>query len=96
MLDIMFLFLGDIIDNKVLTDTEFIEKHIEISDCKCREQRYQPSLQCIPEADDDGYESDKSDTPMYRNKYKRSEYARRHHSSSSRLRKYSSEKDTTK
>lgn len=67
-LDIMYLFLGDIIDNKILTDTDFIEKHIEIVDCKCREQRYQPVLQCIPEAihddeDGSGYESDQSDTP---------------------------------
>ena len=60
----MYLFLGDVSEsNKILTDSEFVEKHIEIADCKCREQRYQPSLQCIPEdeGDDDGYESDKSD-----------------------------------
>ncbi|KAL4470710.1 hypothetical protein ABPG72_016715 [Tetrahymena utriculariae] len=60
-LDLIYLFLGDISDNKILNDTEYIEKHIEIVDCRCREQRYQPSLQCIPEAEDDGYESDRSD-----------------------------------
>jgi len=40
MLDIMYLFLGDVSENKILTDSEFVEKHIEIADCKCREQRY--------------------------------------------------------
>ncbi|KAL4465830.1 hypothetical protein ABPG74_004067 [Tetrahymena malaccensis] len=60
-LDLIYLFLGDISENKILNDTEYIEKHIEIVDCRCREQRYQPSLQCIPEAEDDGYESDRSD-----------------------------------
>jgi hypothetical protein len=33
----MFIFLGDIHDHKVFIDPEFIIRHIDANDAKCRE-----------------------------------------------------------
>ncbi|KRX00348.1 hypothetical protein PPERSA_10847 [Pseudocohnilembus persalinus] len=49
--DIIFLFLGDIFDSKILNDTESIEKHIEAFDSICRFQIYKPKMDHIQEED---------------------------------------------
>lgn len=37
LLDVMYVFLGDANEHKILKDPAFVEKHIEVSDRTCRE-----------------------------------------------------------